>query len=314
MTYTKLFDASPQERETGIQDVGIADSRSPAGYWFDTETDEIELAVNVALAANRPLLVLGESGQGKSSLAAAVAVRMGWRYEEAVVTARTTPDDLLWRVDVVRRLADAHRQTKVNLGFAKYIQPGPLWWAISPKTARVIADIGKLAPANGPQAEPSHPDRSMERSDRPAVLLIDEIDKADPDLPNALLVPLGTFAFTVPALNDRRIAIEKGIEPPLVVITSNKERALPPAFERRCVVLEIKNADKKRLKQIVKARFEKLAPETAETIIDDVLNSHRGKLPSPAEMIDIIEAWQKLEDHYPDDLTRIARFVLGKAE
>jgi MoxR-like ATPase len=212
-------------------------------------TSEIDEAVDVALATGRPLLLRGRPGSGKSSLAPFVAYQRGWRYYEYVVSHRTQPQDLLWHYDSVRRLADA--QASVNgderPDDATYVRPGILWWALAPGSAGSQGRGGGADPfahING--------DRDQDR----AVVLIDEIDKAEPDVPNSLLVPLGSYRFTV-----TQTGAEVRAEPPrgpadqrftrhLVVITTNEERELPQAFLRRCVVLTLPDHDEEGLLRI----------------------------------------------------------------
>jgi MoxR-like ATPase len=199
--------------------------------------ENLRLAVDVALAIRRPLLLRGEPGTGKSSLAPYLARDKRLRYYEHVVTARTQASDLLWSFDTVRRLGDAQtREAGEELDDFNYIEPGPLWWALAPKSA---ARRGKPAgeEAARPCAEP-FAEVNRTRQGRGAVVLIDEIDKADPDMPNGLLVPLGAEEFTVTDTGTVVRHEKDGDVGPthLVVITTNEERELPQAFLRRCVV------------------------------------------------------------------------------
>jgi len=216
--------------------------------------EALDLATQVALAAGRPLLLRGKPGSGKSSMAPYVAQQKNWRFYNFVVTSQTRARDLQWTFDGVRRLADAQtrswwgnrpgRQLVPDL----YVEPGPLWWAFAPRSAAqhvrnayqqtqsVVADGWK------------HPEqkRNEERDPEHAVVLIDEIDKADPDVPNGLLGPLATNGFTV-AESGTRVEFEASAdgfqERPfyqnLVVITTNEERELPQAFLRRCVIAKL---------------------------------------------------------------------------
>ncbi|MHB9109947.1 MAG: AAA family ATPase [Armatimonadota bacterium] len=208
---------------------------------------DIKLAVNVAFATGRPLLVLGPSGCGKSSLAFNLARKMKRRYYEYVVTSRSEAIDLFYRFDVVRRLGDAHCMTSPTnakcdtqqLEYHRYIEPGPLWWIYDPAGAvqRGCTTAGADAAAD-PARWPSPDDTAKGmQANAPAVLLIDEIDKAEPDFPNNLLVPIGSREFWL-AETSQRIPLQVAV-PPLVIITSNQERALPEAFVRRCVVLKL---------------------------------------------------------------------------
>ena len=154
------------------------DSRRAPVYVY---TEEIILAVNVALATRRPLLVRGPSGSGKSSLARNIAQFKGWRYYDKVITSRTQARDLLWDIDLVRRLHDARfADQTLPEGLGPYVIPGVFWWAFDRESA------GRHG------TDPQH-----ESDDERAVVLLDEIDKADPDVPNNLLVPLGSLEFIV---------------------------------------------------------------------------------------------------------------------
>ncbi len=184
------------------------DTFGAAGHlWRQEEIDALILAV----ASQRPLLVRGEAGSGKSQLARAAAMVMSgseniqkYLFDE-VLHARFEAMDLLYRFDVVERLADAELKTLDSTN-VKYIKHGKLWQAM---------------------------DANHEASR--AVLLIDEIDKAEADIPNALLGVLGNRSFSVPMMNPPKTIHAKQM--PLVVITTNEERELPAAFVRRCIVL-----------------------------------------------------------------------------
>jgi MoxR-like ATPase len=207
--------------------VRAGDRRDGLVYVYN---DKIELAVNVALATGRPMLVRGPSGCGKSSLARNVALRMGWRYYEQVVTSRTQARDLLWTFDSVRRLSDATTpELKVGKP-ADYVEPSALWWAFDPASAKRRG----LPEGESPREVAKDPGVGPEGSG--AVVLLDEIDKADPDVPNNLLVPLGSFQFDMKETNATPVVLAR---PLLLFITTNDERVLPTAFMRRCVVLEL---------------------------------------------------------------------------
>jgi MoxR-like ATPase len=214
--------------------------------------ESLDLAVQVALAAGRPLLLRGKPGSGKSSMAPFVARERNWRFYSFVVTSQTRARDLQWTFDGVRRLADA--QTRPFFGKSSkhlspdlYVEPGPLWWAFAPRAAElhVLAQQqGRGLVAEGWQ----HPvqRRNADRDTEHAVVLIDEIDKADPDVPNGLLAPLGTHGFTVAESGTRvefeadgDMAHERPFHRNLVVITTNEERELPQAFLRRCVIAKL---------------------------------------------------------------------------
>jgi MoxR-like ATPase len=287
---------------------GPGDHFDGAAYCFDDKGD-IELAVNVALAAGRPLLVRGASGQGKSSLAIAVARRLGWRLIETVITARSTVDDLLWRTDSIRRLADASSGSGSLKPPEAYLEPGALWWALSPGTARTrgfAASTDDVPAVIPPENWPEEDDRL------PAVLLIDEIDKADPDLPNALLVPLGSYRFHVPVIN-RVIERAPNLRSPLVIITSNDERVLPAAFERRCICLTLAPADRKRLLTIAAARCPDVSEQIRQAVVDKALQIERARPVSPAEIIDAVTAVDQLQRRTEGDIDvhKVIAFTLG---
>lgn len=191
------------------QDITLpaTDHFAQAGHlWRQEEID----ALILAHAARRPLLVRGEAGSGKSQIARAAAQALGDApLLVEVIHPRFEALDLLYRVDAVERLADAqlHRLDESN---DKYVKRGRLWDAM----------------------EPTAP------TDTTPVLLIDEIDKADADVPNALLDVLGNRSFAVPPLGHRVVRAADG-RLPLIIITTNEERELPAAFVRRCVVLNL---------------------------------------------------------------------------
>ncbi|MER5486262.1 MoxR family ATPase [Streptomyces sp. NPDC002812] len=217
---------------------------------------DLSLAVDVALATGRPLLLRGEPGSGKSSLAPWVARERGWRYYEHVVTSQTRARDLLWTFDAVRRLADAQADRRPGRSRAprnsedRYVQPGPLWWAFAPRSAaRFVRRSADRTPTGPGLRRSAGPHRTLGagegRSPDHAVVLIDEIDKADPDVPNGLLVPLASNGFVV-AETGAEVWVEPALassDAPfsrhLIVITTNEERELPQAFLRRCVIAQL---------------------------------------------------------------------------
>lgn len=172
-----------------------------AHLWSGEERD----ALTLALASGRPLLVRGEAGSGKSQLARAAAAILGTELLEEIIHGRFEATDILYRIDHVARLADAEARKSID-DWTPYIKPGPYWQA---------CDHAKAG--------------------RRVVLLIDEIDKADSDVPNALLDVLGNRSFRVPYSGDVVRAMPAFL--PLVIFTTNEDRELPPAFVRRCAVL-----------------------------------------------------------------------------
>lgn len=189
-----------------VIDLLSSDDFEPSRHrWSKEELDALALAY----AARRPLLVRGEPGSGKSQLARAAAHRMQVDAPLVqVIHPRFEPRDLLYRYDAIRRLADANAG---GIGEeSRYVIPGVLW-------------------------------RAWEKVERGSavVVLLDEIDKGDADVPNSLLEVLGQRSFRVDEALGMRTPSLPEQAMPLVVITTNEERELPAAFVRRCVVLNL---------------------------------------------------------------------------
>jgi MoxR-like ATPase len=291
MSYTKLFD--PVNLDAADANL-LGDQSDGRGYVFD---DKIVLAVNTAMATGRALLVRGDSGVGKSSLAAAIAAQLGWRKLDRVISSRTEARDLLWEVDHLRRLQDAH-DTDVVLGEpGDYVQPGILWWAFDALSAE--AQYAR-AGGKGPRFDGSQPGQGKAG---PAVVLLDEIDKADPDLPNNLLVPLGSLKFLSEPTQEWVAA--KPETAPLLVITSNDERELPAAFLRRCIELVIELPLEPRLLEIGGRRFPQIPEARRKLVLQLILDSKpkdwlgRAR-PVPAEYLDALRAVARLNHEGPD--------------
>jgi len=304
LEYKKYFNpvnnVGLHKQQKGSQ--SFADRSSHVDYVY---TDEIILAVNVALATGRPLLVRGPSGSGKSSLARSVANHQGWRYVETIVTSRTQARDLMWQVDLLKRLQDAQAK-QLGHDWEPYVNPGVLWWAFDSISARSHLESrgsGSI-PVN---IKMKFPDGTDART----VLLIDEIDKADPDVPNNLLKPIGELAFEVEEIG---LMVEARI-PPLVFITTNEERDLPPAFLRRCVELNIPPFDRERLFKIGMSHFNNASTELLKTVADVFMNyfsEHRavGDV-NAAEYIDMVRACLELSiDHKSAFLKDLVKITL----
>jgi MoxR-like ATPase len=282
MEYRMMFDPQPTQTFVEQAKLALADRRDRSIYVY---TDEIVLAVNVALATGRPLLVRGPSGCGKSTLARNVARTLGRRYYEQVISSRTQARDLLCQMDLLRRLQDAQAE-KLAPDFAPYVLPGVLWWAFDRESA--FAQIARSRASDGSACEPGEY-ITGERS----VVLLDEIDKADPDVPNNLLVPLGSLTFLVEETGEQVHASE----PPLVFLTTNDERDLPPAFVRRCVELRIASPTSEQLVTVGEAHFESASRALLAELA--ALFGAAGKggpnPPSTAEYLDTVRACLSLD-------------------
>jgi len=282
-------------------------------------------AVRAALAAQRPLLVCGEPGCGKSQLARAAAVHFNRAFVSAVVHARADCRDLQWSFDAIARLGEAQTIGSANdrdmtkLDPLRFLAPGPLWWAFDWSSASKQAGI-----FYGPSVVPWQPEGWKE--EKGCVVLIDEIDKAETDLPNGLLETLGNGAFTVPHHKDV-IGRNDRIAPPLVVITTNEERELPAAFVRRCMVLQLglpKTGLLSWLLERANAHFkdqidQDLMEKTAKLLIKDRKHSEDKGFPPPglAEYLDLLRALINLGDDpktRKKALAEISQFALVKHE
>lgn len=299
MNYKRLFDPAPLPPPPPI--AGLEGDRNSRDVYVYSE--DIVLAVNVALATGRPLLLRGQSGVGKSSLARALAGSLDRDYVETVVTSRTQASDLLWTVDQLKRLQDAQAGT-LEARWNKYVTPGPFWLAFDPASAaqQQATQRGEVAPPAAAGAV------------RETVLLVDEIDKADPDVPNNLLKPLGSLCFEVTDLDNLLITAPT---PPLVIITTNEERDLPPAFLRRCVQHTIPSFSKERLVKVGLAHCPHLDAAILERAADIVHGQTSDRASpnvagSPAEYLDLLRACETLEIDPASDLLRdIAKIALS---
>src|ERR1700741_239095 len=232
-------------------------------------TEDLKVAVNAAITLERPLLVKGEPGTGKTMLAIEVAKSLGAPLIEWHIKSTTKAIQGLYEYDAVMRLRDSQLGDTRATDIANYIKHGKLWEA-------------------------------FESPQRP-VLLIDEVDKADIEFPNDLLQELDRMEFYVYEL-DRTV---KAAQRPIVMITSNNEKELPDAFLRRCFFHYIRFPDREPMTQIVEVHF----PDLQRNLLREALNVFYDirevpglkKNPSTSELLD----WLKLlmvEDMSPDAL------------
>ncbi|MES2683902.1 MAG: MoxR family ATPase [Pseudomonadota bacterium] len=221
-------------------------------------TDDLMLAVNAAVTLQRPLLVKGEPGTGKTQLAREIATALGAPFMEWGIKSTTKAQHGLYEYDAVARLRDAQLGEEKSREISNYIVKGKLWECFD---------------------SPVRP-----------VLLIDEIDKADIEFPNDLLRELDQMEFYV---HETRQTV-RATHRPIILITSNNEKELPDAFLRRCFFHYIKFPDKETMQKIVDVHF----PQIKKMLINEAMQVFFGlreiqglkKKPSTSELLD----WLKL--------------------
>ena len=232
---------------------------------------DLTLAVNAAIQLQRPLLIKGEPGTGKTELAKQVAKGLGLDLIEWNIKSTTKAQQGLYEYDAVSRLRDSQLGDERVHDVANYIRQGKLWQAFS--------------------------------ADRRVVLLIDEIDKADIEFPNDLLQELDKMEFYVYETGETIRAENR----PIVIITSNNEKELPDAFLRRCFFHYIQFPDPETMQDIVRVHYPDIKEKLLTTALTQFyeIREQPGlkKKPSTSEVLD----WLKLllaEDLAPEDLQR----------
>ncbi len=277
--------------------------------------DDSRMAVKSALAAGRPLLVRGEPGVGKTQLAAATAKALRRPLVPCVVNARTESTDLLWHFDSVRRLAEAQvcgvleltdEELEKKLRVTRFVEPGPLWWGFNWDGATKHAEDNPCSMP--PCDEDADPDNGR-------VVLIDEIDKADSDLPNGLLEALGSGRFTPHGCTP----VVMHDPAPLVIVTTNEERVLPDAFLRRCLVLHMSlPSNDDALRELLVQRGQRHFPKISEDLLHEAANlliedRRAATTPKPgqAEFLDLLRAVQRLVEQNVDTAENLLKKVAG---
>jgi MoxR-like ATPase len=242
-------------------------------------TDDLTVAVNATVALERPLLVKGEPGTGKTELARQVAESLGLDLIEWHVKSTTRAAQGLYEYDAVSRLRDSQLGDERVHDVRNYIRKGKLWQAFE--------------------------------ADRKVVLLIDEIDKADIEFPNDLLQELDRMEFHVYETGETIRARQR----PVVIITSNNEKELPDAFLRRCFFHYIRFPDMETMKRIVDVHYPGIKPALLTEALTRFFELRETpglkKKPSTSEVLD----WLKLllaEDLSPEDLRRDGKDALPR--
>lgn len=231
-------------------------------------TDDLSMAVNAAVTLQRPLLIKGEPGTGKTMLAQEVADSLGKRLINWHIKSTTKAQQGLYEYDAVSRLRDSQLGEDKVHDIGNYIKKGKIWEAFD--------------------------------SDEQVVLLIDEIDKADIEFPNDLLVELDQMEFSVYETGEQVRAKHR----PIIIITSNNEKELPDAFLRRCFFHYINFPDKQTMQAIVDVHYPGIQKQLVKAALDVFFQLREipglKKKPSTSELIDWIKLL--LADNIPLEL------------
>ena len=250
--------------------LGVILKKFFSGTKHYVSTDELSLAVNAAITLERPLLIKGEPGTGKTMLAEQVAESLNKPLIRWHIKSTTKAQQGLYEYDAVSRLRDSQLGDARVEDINNYIKKGVLW-------------------------------DSFVSKERP-VLLIDEVDKADIEFPNDLLLELDKMEFYVYETKQNIVAKER----PIVIITSNNEKDLPDAFLRRCFFHYIRFPDEETMKSIIEVHF----PKVKKKLVDSALKSFFEvrevpgikKKPSTSELLDWIKLL--LAEDVPPELLR----------
>ena len=233
-------------------------------------TDDLRMAVDASVALQRPLLIKGEPGTGKTMLAEEVAAGLGKELIQWHIKSTTKAQQGLYEYDAVSRLRDSQLGDGKVEDIGQYIKRGKLWEAFT--------------------------------ADEQVVLLIDEVDKADIEFPNDLLVELDRMEFFVYETGETIKAKHR----PIIIITSNNEKELPDAFLRRCFFHFINFPDKETMKEIIAVHYPKIKQSLVQEALEVFFELREipglKKKPSTSELID----WLKLlmADEIPDEILK----------
>jgi len=233
-------------------------------------TDDLRMAVDASVALQRPLLIKGEPGTGKTMLAEEVAAGLGKELIQWHIKSTTKAQQGLYEYDAVSRLRDSQLGDGKVEDIGQYIKRGKLWEAFT--------------------------------ADEQVVLLIDEVDKADIEFPNDLLVELDRMEFFVYETGETIKAKHR----PIIIITSNNEKELPDAFLRRCFFHFINFPGKETMKEIIAVHYPKIKKSLVQEALEVFFELREipglKKKPSTSELID----WLKLlmADEIPDEILK----------